>query len=142
MNIRKATMMDKDEIYAMICDLEEETMDREAFDQALWENINNPFVLYLVALKQGEVVGFASLHVQKLLHHLGNVGEIQELVVMRDHRKQGIGQALYQALKQKAIDFNCLQLEVSTHERRNDALQFYEKQQMINDHRKLYVKLL
>lgn len=140
MNIRKATMMDKMEIYEMICD-EEAAVEQTKFEQVLWENVNNPYIEYLVGIEDGVVVGFASLHIQKRLHQLGNVGEIQELVIRKSYRRKGLGTQLLQIMKQKAIDLSCIQLEVASNEKSKDAIKFYEKQKMSSDQRKLYIKL-
>lgn len=99
-------------------------------------------VHYLVAEQLGTVVGFVSCHVQALLHHVGKVGEIQELFVRADYRNQHIGQQLVAALTRLAVQENFVNLEVTTNQKRADTIRFYERELFQRTHFKLVKPIL
>lgn len=136
MEIRTARMMDKKELYELLCYQEDRAIDQELFDKMLFGNINTPSIYYIVATIDEDVVGFGSLHVQTLLHHLGYVAEIQELVVNKAFQHQGIGTQLFQALKQRAIDLECKELEVCFRKEHHFAEVFYRQCKMDMSHQK------
>ncbi len=135
--IREATPIDAPVVYDFLCILEETTLDRIGFQTVYERNLANPFVHYLVAELVGEVIGFVSGHVQLLLHHCGKVGEIQELFVHPDYRQRGIGHDLVAAIESLAWQENCINLEVTTNQKRQDTLRFYERESFRLSHYKL-----
>ena len=137
LHIRAAVWNDVPTIYAFLCALEEMPLDQTAFLTVVRHNLTDPNVYYLVAEQAGEVVGFVSCHVQHLLHHSGKVGEIQELFVRPDVRNQRIGQQLIAALDALAIEQNVINLEVTTNQKRTDAIRFYERESFKRTHFKL-----
>ncbi|ADB39222.1 GNAT family N-acetyltransferase [Spirosoma linguale] len=137
LTIRPATQTDESAVYDFLCTLEETTLDRTSFSAIFHRNTVSPLVHYLVAEKQGEVVGFISCHVQYLLHHTGKVGEIQELFVRPEFRNQRIGQQLVATLTALAIEENFVNLEVTTNQKRADTIRFYEREAFIRTHVKL-----
>ena len=132
--IRTALQTDAPAIYTFICLLEETTLDTSVFDTIYQQNLVNPSIHYLVAEKQGQVVGFVSCHVQYLLHHGGKVGEIQELFVQPEVRNQGIGQQLITALKTIGLQEQFINLEVTTNQKRTDTIRFYEREAFHRTH--------
>jgi PhnO protein len=88
-----------------------------------------------------KAVGFASLHIQKLLHHTGNIAEIQELIVTKHYQGNGIGKLLFDEIQKVAISKNCLQLEVCCNKKRVDNHIFYELQDMKSNHYKFSLLL-
>lgn len=136
LQIRAATWDDASPIYAFMCALEEATLDQSAFLTVFRRNLADPAVYYLVA-EASEVIGFVSCHVHYLLHHGGKVAEIQELFVRPDVRNQGIGHHLIKALLTLAIQERFINLEVTTNQKRADALRFYERESFHRTHIKL-----
>ena len=126
-----------DTVYAFICALEETTIDRADFYAIYQLNLANPAIHYFVADKSGEVVGFVSCHIQHLLHHGGKVGEMQELFVRPDLRGQGIGQQLLADVTALAKREGCVNLEVTTNQKRQDTIRFYERESFQLSHYKL-----
>ncbi|MDI5829798.1 phage tail protein, partial [Salmonella enterica subsp. enterica serovar Kentucky] len=62
----------------------------------------DPNVHYRLALRNGEVVGMISLHMQFHLHHANWIGEIQELVVLQAielHKYKGTPWAVRRVLE-------------------------------------------
>jgi len=139
LTIRPATVDDQDIVYAFLCELEAETLDRMRFNVCFADNLSNPMVHYLIAELPDATgpVGFVSCHVQYLLHHTGKVGEIQELFVKPTYRSQRIGRQLVGAIVTLAREQGLVNLEVTTNQKRNDAIRFYEREAFINTHLKL-----
>lgn len=76
--LRHATTEDTDSVYALICELLKNELDYQAFRDGFAANLLDPNVHYRLALRNGEVVGMISLHMQFHLHHANWIGEIQE----------------------------------------------------------------
>ena len=106
-------MMDKEEIYALMCQSYQTTFDKDIFDRILWENINNTFGYYIVVEEHEKVIGFASLCVEKALHCLGSFAKIQEFVVLHDEREEDVATVLLDAIILKAQHLNCIYMELS-----------------------------
>lgn len=139
--IKAASMEDRDSIYEMICLLEDEVLDKPSFDRVFEHNMENRDIFYIIAVGKDRIVGFASLHIQLLLHHSGPVAEIQELIVMPETRGLGIGAVLVRDLKRIAREKNCLILEVSCNLTRESAHRFYLNQELEQSHYKFVGKM-
>lgn len=135
--IRPARLADGGIIYLFLCELENQLLDRAAFDTVWARNLTTPTILYRVAEAHDEPVGFVSCHIQYLLHHTGPVGEIQELYVRPDFRNQQIGRQLLMALESELAPLTLASLEVTTNEQRTDAIRFYESLAFRPTHLKL-----
>ncbi len=134
--IREATINDKEAIYRLMEVLEGQKLDRENYSNIYDANLLNPYIFYIVYEKDGHVMGFISVHVQKLLHHTANIAEIQEFIVDEAFRGQGIGKCLFQKAKEIALENACTQLEVCCNQIRRSSHKFYESQGMNNSHYK------
>lgn len=134
--IRKATLVDKEGIYRLMIELEEEELDKKAFSEIYKSNIANPQVVYLVYEEEERLLGFISIHIQKLLHHVATIAEVQELIVNESLRGKGIGRRLFDEAKNVAKANGCLQLEVCCNQKRKASHLFYEAQGMKNSHYK------
>lgn len=141
-HIRKATAADKDQIYQLICDLEDSEIDKERFFDIYDANMLNPSVCYFVYEKDQIILGFLSLHMQKLLHHAANISEIQEMIVNKYERGAGVGKRLFQEAKKVSIEHHCSQMEVCCNQKRTSSHGFYQRQGMANNHYKFCLKLL
>ncbi|QJW88913.1 GNAT family N-acetyltransferase [Spirosoma taeanense] len=135
--IRPAAQQDLTIIYGFLCELEEMLLDFSRFREVYTHNLTNPMIHYLVAERNGEVVGFVSCHGQYLLHHTGKVGEIQELFVKPAHRNQQVGHQLLAALEALAVQEGFVNLEVTTNQKRLDTIRFYEREAFNRTHFKL-----
>jgi PhnO protein len=128
-------------VYNLICELENETLNRFNFAKIYQNNIENNDIYYLLAVEGKTIFGFASLHIQKLLHHCANIGEIQEIIISKNQRGQGTGTALFDKIMEIARVNNCLSLEVCCNQVREKSHEFYLKQGMSKSHYK-FVKNL
>jgi len=131
-----------EDVYGLMVELEGPDFDREAFLKVYEENLKDNSIRYLLAFLGSKPVGFISLHAQRLLHHMGLVGEIQELVVKEELRSLGIGKALFRAARQAARALGCIQLEVCCRREREKSLAFYQRMGMTSSHCKLCLPLL
>jgi len=137
MEIIKATINHLNEIYNLLCELEGgEELDKADFSKAYVENLNNESVFYVVAVKNKEIIGFSSVHIQNLLHHLGKVAEVQELIIAKNHQGIGVGGLLFEKMQEIAIFNGCLEFEVSCNLKRERSHKFYLKQGMKKSHYK------
>jgi PhnO protein len=139
--IRMAELFDYTFVYSLLCELEEQKLDHIRLQQIYEDNLADPCVFYFVATVECEVVGFASLHIQKLLHHAGLVGEIQELIVKDDCRGQGIGTSLIRKVTDQAKKAGCIQLEVCCNQKRLSSHRFYQAHGMDCSHYKFTMPL-
>ncbi|WP_348226296.1 GNAT family N-acetyltransferase, partial [Salmonella enterica] len=81
-DLRHATTEDTASVFALIFELLKNELDYQDFRDGFAANLLDPNVLYRLALRNGEVVGLMSLHMQFHLHHANLIGEIQDLVVL------------------------------------------------------------
>ncbi|HEV7380599.1 MAG TPA: GNAT family N-acetyltransferase [Dyadobacter sp.] len=135
--IRYAMEADMDVIYDMICELENQQLDKVAFSRVYLKNIQNPDIDYFLAILDDKSVGMVSCHVQGLLHHAALVAEIQEMFVYADYRSQGIGELLMTRVVQYAIQKGAIQMEVTSRATREAAHRFYERESFLKSHVKL-----
>lgn len=127
MTIRPATFSDCETIHQFLCDLEEEILDPIRFRAIFRHNLQEPRFRYFVIEADTGLVGYVSCHVQHLLHHVGLVGEIQELYIAPAYRNQRLGRQLIAYLEALATKEGWINLEVTTNQKRTDTQRFYEQ---------------
>jgi N-acetylglutamate synthase-like GNAT family acetyltransferase len=81
----------------------------------------------LVACVDEGVAAVAHLHVAPAIEHDGAVGKLGALVVDERCRGRGVGRALVESVEEAARAAGCVQLFLTTAERRADAHTFYER---------------
>lgn len=136
MDLRYATLQDIDGVYKLLCELESVEMPIYEFTSIYSNNLNNDKIHYLVVEESCEVIAFASLHIQQLLHHSKDVGEIQELIIKDGLRGKGIGSKLITKLKEISQENNCELIEVCCNKKRLDTHRFYEQSGFKQSHYK------
>lgn len=107
MDIINAKLKHLNEVYDLICELEGEKMCKESFSTTYKTNLDTPNVFYRLVIDNEEVVGFASLHIQSLLHHGNRIGELQEIIIKHEKQGCGFGTLLFDDIKQKAEENGC-----------------------------------
>ena len=136
MEIIKARDEDLDDVYRLICELENTTIDKKSFIEVYSRNLTSDDIHYILAVEDARIVGFASLHTQHLLHHASKIGELQEIVVSKDRQGAGIGKKLFESIKKIAADKQCTLLEICCNQTRKASHEFYLKQGAQNSHYK------
>ena len=139
--ILKAENKDFDVVYELICELENTMINKQALYEVYSHNLMRDDIHYILAVDDLHVVGFASLHIQQLLHHAAKIGEVQEIIVHKEKQGIGIGKALFDAIKTIAIEKRCMQLEVCCNQARKGSHEFYAKQGALNSHYKFTLPL-
>ena len=112
MEIMTASIDHLEIVYNLLCELENDLLDKNDFAKVYQSNIKNDDVYYILAVCNLNIIGFASLHIQKLLHHCATIGEIQEIIISKEHQGLGAGAMLFNELKKIAAITKCIQLEV------------------------------
>jgi predicted N-acetyltransferase YhbS len=81
----------------------------------------------LVAVRAGEAVGAAVVHMSVTLVDDSPIAKLAALVVDRDHRRHGIGAALVAASEELARASGCSLIFLTSAEGRGDAHAFYTR---------------
>lgn len=122
--VKDARPEDLDIVSDFICDLENDIFDKGVFKKIYFDNLKNKNNIYFIAWDK-KPVGYLSCHVQGLLHHGGQIAEIQEMYVVKDKRGLGIGKQLLDKLKVIAKKRKIKQIEVTSGIKRKRAHNFY-----------------
>lgn len=122
-SVREVRPDDREAMLGLLSELgyqsEAETVARR-LDQLEGE----PSALVVVAKRDSEVVGLASLHVLHLIEH-PPLGRLSAIVVSEPARRGGVGLALIERIVEEARAHGCDRLEVTSGEWRDDAHAFY-----------------
>ena len=81
----------------------------------------------LLAERDDEVVGLATVHILSVLNRHRDVAWLTALVVDESARGAGVGRRLVEAAEEFARQSDCERLSVTTHEHRTDAQSFYAR---------------
>ncbi len=123
--IRRSQITDKDEIYALICALENTVLDRQGFDDTFDAQSSDDGYICFVYEEDKTIEGAINMRIEKQLHHAGKVCEIMELVVSETKRNRGIGKQLLQKAIETARNEGCKRIEISSSNWRTDSHRFY-----------------
>jgi PhnO protein len=137
LTIRQARESDEDIVYRMICELENEVLNRTSFCDIFRINLASAYVACFIAELEGVATGMITCHIQPLLHHTALVAEIQEMFVDPKFRSQQIGKALMNRVVEFAKSKGAIQLEVTSRATRESAHRFYEREGFEKSHVKL-----
>jgi GNAT superfamily N-acetyltransferase len=124
--IRRATADDVRDIAFLLGELGYPTTP-EAFARRFERLAREPETWLFVADAGGRVVGLAGLRVSMLLERDEPVGRLIALVVYEPFRRGGIGRALVDAVEARARQAGCMQLDLSSSDRRDGAHAFYRR---------------
>lgn len=118
----------KNLLIQLIDEVDDQTgLSLENFQEKIMEMLEDDNHHMLIAVKQGEVVGFINFTVRKTILHQQPSALIDELVVDEKYRGEGLGKKLvYQAIN-RAKQLGCGEIEVSTEKSNELARKFYQK---------------
>ena len=89
--------------------------------------MGKPDSFFMVAKDNDTVVGFIAVSIRQTLLHKGPSGLIDEFIVTRGFRGEGIGQALLEAAIERCRALGCCEVEVSTEKSNREAREFYRR---------------
>ncbi|GAG71099.1 unnamed protein product [marine sediment metagenome] len=130
--IREAKESDLLTIGKLTLELIEAMGDTEGIDiKLIAENCRNLLSeansYILVAEIGGVVVGFINFTTRKTILHRGLSGLIDELIVAKSYRGEGIGKQLLSGAIEKSRQLGCCEVEVSTEKTNTKAREFYRQ---------------
>jgi GNAT superfamily N-acetyltransferase len=97
----------------------------EISESTINDFLSNDNHLYVVENDKGEVIGSATLHVQKkLIRNGGIAGFLEDVVIREEYRNNGVGSLLVQKIIEKSKELNCYKLVLSCFPERTA---FYER---------------
>lgn len=139
--IRNCNSGDADSVFRIICQLEGQNPVRKDFDSVFFSNLEKSDIFYIVAELDSRVIGFASMHIQQLLHHTGKVAEIQEMFIDPAYRSTGYGEEMFWHLRDIAETEGCGHFEVSCNIIREKTHTFFSNMGMQTTHYKFTERL-
>ncbi len=95
-------------------------------EKALEEELTNPNAVFRVALKDGEVAGYVGMI------HVLDEGDICNVAVFDDFRRQGVATALIQHLVDYAVENQLSFITLEVRESNIGARKFYETMGFVN----------
>jgi len=87
----------------------------------------------LLAHQGGQAIGLLSYSVRLDLYHAGPAAMIEELVVHREHRGQGVGSALMRDLLARLVALGCVEVSVTTMPDNEGAKRFYRSHGLVDE---------
>lgn len=140
--IRKAQPDDLQEIYKMMCLLENKKLDFDNFQAVFSSNLSDEKIIYSVAYNSIETIGFISVHINALLHHSGLIAEIQEFFIREDYRNLKLGKKLIKEVENQCILRGIREIEVTSNKKNTSAHRFYVNQEYAESHLKFTKRIL
>lgn len=96
--------------------------DNDSFQRVL----QNPHNFVYVAEDDDTLVGFATFSVRDVIRYPKQIAELDELFVLEDYRKKGVGKLLMQEVEKKAKECECCRIFIESHYDHKAAHVFYE----------------
>lgn len=124
---------DIDDVFDLMNELEDGTLDRQKFEKLYKMCMENKNV-YIYLYKDVEIMGCLTLYIHHYLHHCDLTGEIGELIVKEKYRNLHIGEQLLNYAEHKGKELQLEEISLSSGMKRKDAHRFYERHGYIKDH--------
>lgn len=124
--IRKATSNDRHRIISLIQQLASESKEQSSITQEYVDSyLEKRDSHVLVAESEGRVQGLLSYSIRPDLYHAGNSALIEELVIEKSYRGQGLGSALLSVLLEDAKELDCKEICLAVMPDNERAVHFY-----------------
>ncbi len=98
------------------------TKNNDSFEKVL--DSSNNFVF--VAEENNKLVGFTTFSIRLVIRYPKPIAELDELFIIEEYRKHGIGKKLMEAVEEKAKALDCLNMFIESVYDRTAAHEFYE----------------
>lgn len=85
-------------------------LDNDSFSRVL----DNPNNAIYVAEDSGKLIGFATLSVRNVIRYPKPIGELDELFVSEEYRKQGVAKQLMEKIETAARENNCCRMFIDS----------------------------
>ena len=105
----------------------DKSINKKAVKRVIEKGLVNEYQIYICAIDNENLVGFCSLTIKNNLWLSANLGNVDELVVDSEYRKQGIGKLLMNEIEEIARNHNCKRLELDSAFHRTIAHDFYAR---------------
>lgn len=131
--IRQATLSDAPALHSLVGELAEYVGERHNFTATIAtyeEDFREGFYKAIVAEDEGKVIGMA-LYVFVYSTWKGRMIYLEDFVLSRDYRRQGIGQRIWDALLERGREKECKLLKWQVVDTNTEAMKFYDAQQSI-----------
>jgi GNAT superfamily N-acetyltransferase len=125
LEIRDALAADREAIRSLLAELGYPA-DAEVLTERMERATAERSMRVFVAVREGAIVGLASLHVLHLIER-PPLARLSAIVVAESERRSGIGVALTRRIEEVAGRAGCDRLEVTSAEWREDAHAFYRR---------------
>ena len=132
--IRKMISSDFDNVYKLVCDLEETEFDPYKMNEIMKE-LNKTHDIFVFE-EEKKILGYLDLKIEYQMHHCGKVAEVIEFCVDPNYRSKKIGAQLFEYAKKYAKNKDCVVLDLTTNQKRHRAHKFYEAHGMNQTHYK------
>jgi glucosamine-phosphate N-acetyltransferase len=127
-DIREATHHDAAAVVTLIRELAQENMEASPVSEAyVLSYLSTAGNAVLLAEEDGRLAGLLGYSIRPNLYHAGDSCLLEELVVARGMRRQGVGGALVGELIHRAENRGCAEISVSTLRDNQRAIEFYRR---------------
>lgn len=127
MNIRLAKLSDYEQIMKLyILFVGDDRYSKENSDSFEKVLKNRKSYIY-VAVDKNRIIGFATLSTRFVVRYPKPIAELDELFVLEDYRKHGIGKKLIDAIEKKTKDLDCKGIFIQSGKDHKIGHQFYKK---------------
>lgn len=127
MQIRKAEASDYEQVMQLynlfIGEDKYSRHDNDSFQKVLASESNYIFV----AEEEGKLIGFATCSMRYIIRYPHPVSQLDELFVLAEYRRHGLGKQLVEKVEQTAKENGCSLMYIESGYDRKEAHVFYEK---------------
>lgn len=127
MNLRRIENNDYYKDYLLLLEqltiVEKEKINYEQFKNFV-KNLSNNHIIIVIE-DNNKIIGSGTLLIEnKVIHNMGLVGHIEDIVIHNNYRKQGLGKKIIDELINISIQSNCYKIILDCNEKNSN---FYKK---------------
>ena len=124
LHVRAAVGADESGVFSLAAQFPTPTpCERERFDALFHSKLSDPRSAVLVAVREGELVGYVSGCAHEAFYAAGSTAWVDEILVLPALRGAGVGRLLMSPFENWAGDRNCVLVALAT----RGAGSFYER---------------